>query len=156
MSAPAENTLPAPVSTITRTPVVSLSSSKTEISSSTNSRDCALTGGASIVTTATWSLISVLISRFSILRPALLFDELQAQLIRLPQRSIEIDGALEVKADIALIGETHCAEQMHGAPANREGGVAGARLGGEHGERRGPRIAGFPRPARVGDGRPRK
>ena len=58
--------LPGKVTTITRTDGVALSSSNAEINSSANSFDCALTGGASIVTTATCFLISVLISWFSI------------------------------------------------------------------------------------------
>src|SRR4051794_16565411 len=138
MSAPAEKVLPAPVSTITRTDAVSLSSSKAAMNSSTNSLVCAFTGGASIVTSAMWSLISVLIRLLSIGPPAaeaaFAFDKFQAQLFGLSQRGIEIDGALQIEADVAFIGVAHGPMQMHRAPADRERGIACPRLCRQYGK----------------------
>jgi len=51
-SAPAENSLPAPVSTTTRTSSRSLKVSKTRVSSSTTSIGIEFTGGLSRATTA--------------------------------------------------------------------------------------------------------
>ena len=122
----------------TRTAGVSFSSSKTEISSSTNSLRLRIDRRVIQHDDAQRGLaISVLISLLSM---GPLSDQAarssstncRRSCFGLAERGVEIDGALEVEADVALVGEAHRAVQVHGAPADRDGRIARARLGGQH------------------------
>lgn len=52
----------------------------------------------------------------------------------MPERCVQIDGPFEEQTDVAFVRNAHGAMKMYRAPADRSGGLARARLGGENRE----------------------